>query len=1340
MEVAWLRWLAALLVVLVALPVQAATCTSRQNGNWSQANRWNCGSGTSNGPPAAGDDVVINGHAITLNNDANVKSVTVNGASGVLAHSSATSYALTITNDLTVNGSVTNTGSGTFTITAGSVTNSGSLSADVLTVSGGLTSSGTVTLANLNVSGNVTNNSGTFTVTNLVFQGGTQDATFYGANTTLTNLTVNAGTSVTSSNYSVWTHTGNLVSTGNFNLPNATVTLSGTAVQTLGGTSTVTLGRLTLNKSSGGVTLAGNLDLATALTLTSGRITTGNYRVSLSVPCGSGLARSAGSWVIGNVQLSAPAYGATCTFPVGDAQNYAPIIVSYPYHDPPLGGALTGRTDTGDHPDTLSGISAVGAGRSVNRYWTLTPGTGSSFYNYSATLQYCVAAGTSDCSVVDVDFGATPASFVGARKTGGAWSALTPSAIGASSVTLPVSSGFGEFVVGEAGSSGLTCISDNFSGGLNATLWNVAGSGFTPQVVSSPTVPSSRLRLTDNASNRSTFAQIKRWFPAAGNMVVVEFDYFVYGGSGADGITMVLSDAGVPPSPGGYGGSLGYANRSGIDGFNGGWLGIGVDEYGNYPNPSEGRRGYPTGYVPPAGANVAAGFYANSIAIRGSGVGQTSGYALLANTGVVSPVLTTTNSVPHRYRITVDHSNNVNAFVKLERNTGSGYVTVVPTFDAKAANSGQAAVPANFLLSFTGSTGGSTNFHELGNVQVCATTIAPVGGSTRAANFECLETGTVTTWSATARHPLYTKITDANFRFDIAALKTDGSIENNFVAAGGDPKNVTVELFDDSAATSPACSAYASPVATQTVQYISGDGGRKTITSNFNLNRAWSKLRCRVTDASALPTVYGCSTDTFAVRPQTFSSVTSTSSADADGTGASASATPAIKAGASFSLTANTGKAGYSGTPKIDASKTEWTGVPTGGLASPGVGTVGGTFSTAASSATGNGASGSAFTYSEVGYFRFQAQGVYDDDFTSASGDLANSDCIKTPPNDFSNSLISGQYGCKFGNVAVTNHFGRFIPDHFALSTGAVSPACGSASKFTYFGQDGFSTPFTLTAQNSANGTTKNFVGNFARLGLATWGAAPASAASPGFGFSVSAATPLPAGSVFAASTTAPSGSWVAGEASITAKHQISRPTNLTGETPVIVMAQPVDADGVTLAAATAVQTASTPLRYGRARLQNGYGSELLDLPMVFRTEYWAGVAAGWVLNSADTCTDATLSFAQVGATNITGNTCVIEPGNVSGKGCAVAPAVVNRKYLESGVTGTDSNGVAGFAGNFNLWLKAPGSGNAGTIRVDATVPAWLQFNWTGAVGNPSARATFGVYRSGPIIHRREMY
>ena len=67
----------------------------------------------------------------------------------------------------------------------------------------------------------------------------------------------------------------------------------------------------------------------------------------------------------------------------------------------------------------------------------------------------------------------------------------------------------------------------------------------------------------------------------------------------------------------------------------------------------------------------------------------------------------------------------------------------------------------------------------------------------------------------------------------------------------------------------------------------------------------------------------------------------------------------AIKAGSAFTLTAGTGKAGYDGTPQIDASKTEWTGAPTGGVASPGVGVLGGVFTQAAASATGNGAIGS---------------------------------------------------------------------------------------------------------------------------------------------------------------------------------------------------------------------------------------------------------------------------------------------------------------------------------------------------------------------------------------------
>jgi len=70
-----------------------------------------------------------------------------------------------------------------------------------------------------------------------------------------------------------------------------------------------------------------------------------------------------------------------------------------------------------------------------------------------------------------------------------------------------------------------------------------------------------------------------------------------------------------------------------------------------------------------------------------------------------------------------------------------------------------------------------------------------------------------------------------------------------------------------------------------------------------------------------------------------------------------------------------------------------------------------------------------------------------------------------------------------------------------------------------------------------------------------------------------------------------------------------------------------------------------------------------------------------------------------------------------------------------------DNGGTTGFAGNFNLWLKAPGTGHQGAIDITANVDTWLEYNWSGAVGDPKSRATFGVYNAkSPIIYRRENY
>ena len=175
-------------------------------------------------------------------------------------------------------------------------------------------------------------------------------------------------------------------------------------------------------------------------------------------------------------------------------------------------------------------------------------------------------------------------------------------------------------------------------------------------------------------------------------------------------------------------------------------------------------------------------------------------------------------------------------------------------------------------------------------------------------------------------------------------------------------------------------------------------------------------------------------------------------------------------------------------------------------------------------------------------------------------------------------------------------------------------------------------------------------------------------------------------------------------------------------------------ADGVfATGALPTLAPTGTSIRYGRVRLQNAYGSEQLDLAVPMQSEA-LNASGAWVLNSLDTCTNATLAFTPVGA-DITGATFVWDtgsaPGN-SGRACTTPILVPSRQYKETA--------VPGFAGDFNLWLKRSGTGNAGSVTVTATVPTWLQFDWTGSgPSNPSARATFGVYKS-PLIYRRENY
>lgn len=268
-------------------------------------------------------------------------------------------------------------------------------------------------------------------------------------------------------------------------------------------------------------------------------------------------------------------------------------------------------------------------------------------------------------------------------------------------------------VIYDDGQLKLECFNDNFNSLPLKPEWVTK----TSKGTFSPSIQNGRLRLTENKNDQATSLTYLKLFPAANNLVTVEFDHSAYGGTGADGIAMVLSDAKITPQPGAFGGPLGYGHKgSTAPGFAGGWLGVGIDEFGNF-SAEGGSNNKPS--------------RKNSIAIRGSGSG-TTGYRYLYGSATLSPAIhngTNYPSPPHRYRLTVDSRSGNKTMVSLERNVGAGYAAVpgIPTFDATDTGLGQSQIPENFYLSFTGSTGGSNNNHDIDNVNICALKVNPVG-------------------------------------------------------------------------------------------------------------------------------------------------------------------------------------------------------------------------------------------------------------------------------------------------------------------------------------------------------------------------------------------------------------------------------------------------------------------------------------------------------------------------------------------------------------------------------------------------------------------------------------
>jgi type IV pilus assembly protein PilY1 len=313
-------------------------------------------------------------------------------------------------------------------------------------------------------------------------------------------------------------------------------------------------------------------------------------------------------------------------------------------------------------------------------------------------------------------------------------------------------------VIPACGSSG--------GGGTTGTLPDTSGSG--------------ALRLTNNQTSQHGSIVYNDNFPTDQG-IQATFTTYAYNGDsggtarlGADGISFFLLDGSLPAPAdvGATGGSLGYScsnSNAAADGITGGYIGLGMDEYGNFstgPGDSTATAG-PNGYAP------------NSIVLRGGGsinaaylqsIGaphaQSNVQSLCKNgsvtvggttyrplnypyiTGVTLPTgtrplaqstrTTRATAIPVTYKLKITAVGLLSLWYSY--NGGSYTPVITNTSILDASKSGP--LPSSFRFGFSGGTGGSTNIHELSCFTATPSDIASSSGGINTVNGAQVVTGT----------------------------------------------------------------------------------------------------------------------------------------------------------------------------------------------------------------------------------------------------------------------------------------------------------------------------------------------------------------------------------------------------------------------------------------------------------------------------------------------------------------------------------------------------------------------------------------------------------------------
>jgi hypothetical protein len=242
------------------------------------------------------------------------------------------------------------------------------------------------------------------------------------------------------------------------------------------------------------------------------------------------------------------------------------------------------------------------------------------------------------------------------------------------------------------------------------------------------------LQLTDAGEYDTGGIVYNRALPSK-HGIEVTFSQYQYGGSAADGIAFFLVDGDTNlTETGAYGGSLGYAqieaNGMTGEGVDGGYLGLGLDAWGNFSADTEGRGdGCEGGDQAPAHLRIETNRAPDNVALRGPGQGH-DGYCLLATTATdekigaykAGDIFGTDFPASLRAETLADAKRTVKlkvlpegdhaaVTVDIDFRNGDGWTRVL---EAEVPD----ALPETFKFGLSSSTGGATDVHLIRHLRV----------------------------------------------------------------------------------------------------------------------------------------------------------------------------------------------------------------------------------------------------------------------------------------------------------------------------------------------------------------------------------------------------------------------------------------------------------------------------------------------------------------------------------------------------------------------------------------------------------------------------------------------